>query len=747
MLDQWHHWLLGQFLGDRHFWMILCCLQLGQGIISGVSIAQTVMADNTLGTVVTANGFGYTISGGTSDINSPNLFHSFEKFSLVNAESAYFDNQSYHENIFARVTSTELSQINGSIATAFPANLYLINPNGIEFVTDGFTTVTLGGGDFIATTAASILFPNNQILTQSTTTIAPLLLISTPIGLDFDYSSQDIKVNSSFSDNLESGAVIFAANGLQFNNIFYSFLPFSGAGDLALLSIAPGSGIDFDQNGLPQVRAATKGSDLAFKDTRITMYADTAKLEQFYVFGNNLTLDNSSIVPDTFGSEGDQGAIIKFDLQGDMTFNNLSFLSTDNLGVGPGSDLIINARRFILDDGSVLSNSVRSSGNGGETIINAQQVELIGQDQGGLGSWLFVKSYGSGNSGGIDIQAENVILRDGAVISTTNYQTGQAGFIQIQATQSLNIAGQDSLYNSGLYAEVLGSGSSSEQGIKITTPQLILEDGAVITSSNFPTLALKDGNNTEEAGTGQPGDIEINTRDLRLFNGSKITTNANTETGGNIIINTGILLALNNSDITANAKAGAGGRIAIAAKGIFGTEFRDRLTPESDITATSDLGAEFNGVVEIITPNVDATSGLSKLPVDVLDTSQQIQATCAAAQGNSFAVVGRGGIPENPQVNLHGDRLWSDLQTYVTPSPSTAQAHTESTNPARNAKITPPEQQSLQPITGWQRDQNGAIQLISQPPPQRSSPWLNCRQLAQTHSAAIATSEPQETTH
>ncbi len=75
--------------------------------------------------------------------------------------------------------------------------------------------------------------------------------------------------------------------------------------------------------------------------------------------------------------------------------------------------------------------------------------------------------------------------------------------------------------------------------------------------------------------------------------GSSISTNAQgMATGGNISINTGVLFAHKNSDITANAEDRFGGRVIVNANGIFGTAFRLQLTPNSDITTSSELGAD-----------------------------------------------------------------------------------------------------------------------------------------------------------
>lgn len=60
--------------------------------------------------------------------------------------------------------------------------------------------------------------------------------------------------------------------------------------------------------------------------------------------------------------------------------------------------------------------------------------------------------------------------------------------------------------------------------------------------------------------------------------------------------------------------------------GIFGTEGRGSQTPESDITASSNLGPQFSGTVEINTPDVDPSRGLVSLPAVPIDT--EVVQTC-----------------------------------------------------------------------------------------------------------------------
>jgi hypothetical protein len=46
-------------------------------------------------------------------------------------------------------------------------------------------------------------------------------------------------------------------------------------------------------------------------------------------------------------------------------------------------------------------------------------------------------------------------------------------------------------------------------------------------------------------------------------------------------------VGLENSDIIANTVKGRGGNIQITTQGLFGLKFRPQLTPENDITASS----------------------------------------------------------------------------------------------------------------------------------------------------------------
>jgi large exoprotein involved in heme utilization and adhesion len=186
-----------------------------------------------------------------------------------------------------------------------------------------------------------------------------------------------------------------------------------------------------------------------------------------------------------------------------------------------------------------------------------------------------------------------------------------------------------------------------------------------------------------------------------------------TGNGGNInIIDTGFIVAVpgENSDIIANAFEGRGGNVEITAQSIFGTEFREDQTPQSVITASSEFGVD--GVVEINTPNVDASFGLVANPIELVDASRLIASGCGAAGGqgeSEFIATGRGGLPPNPSAPLSSDTVWSDLRyrTQLAENRTSSAVSTQPTNPI-------PVQ--LVEAQGWVINNKGEVVLTATAP-------------------------------
>ncbi len=428
------------------------------------------------------------------------------------------------------------------------------------------------------------------------------------------------------------------------------------------------------------------------------------------------------------------------------------FSSSTAEATGDAGNLTINTGQLIIRDGGRASSETSGEGRGGDLTVNApRSVELTGTTPDGFGSSLSTRTQGSGNAGNLTINTGQLIVRYGAQAAGTTASQGRGGDLSVNASQSVELIGTSATAASGLFASaIVGDGAGGD--LRITTPKLIVQDGAVVSVSNFqsrnlfppgtgpagnlqiqaPTIRLNNqGTITAAAAGGDKGNITIESQDIQMRRGSAITTNATgASAGGNIAINTDTLVALENSDITANALNNRGGNVSINAQGIFGTEFRPQLTPNSDITAT---GAEgLNGVVQINTPDVDPSSGLVELPTTVVDVEGLVARNfCAAKQaGSSFRVTGRGGLPASPNDPLTDEVLaveWSRSSGEVQGTGVTRPQSTDN-GQSRNRVI--------QQAQGWIVAADGTVTLTTE------APITTAQSPAFTHPSCVQPSSP-----
>ncbi|MFB2975376.1 filamentous hemagglutinin N-terminal domain-containing protein [Microseira sp. BLCC-F43] len=435
----------------------------------------------------------------------------------------------------------------------------------------------------------------------------------------------------------------------------------------------------------------------------------------------------------------------------------------NTFGTGAGGDIRVTTGRLIMGEGGVIgansggvvaSGFITFGGKGGNILIEARDsVELSGavavsperQLQGVVTSGPGTTTFSSSPAGDLTIRTRRLTLADGASISTATVGSGTGGTLTIEASESVELIGKSEVGGipSSLVTasgridipQLVARGNGGNLTIK--TPALTVRDGATLDVRSFgignagtltviaDSIRVQNGsslNATTFAGAG--GNIELRSGSLQLLNNSRILTDARNTDGGNIDIRTETLTALGNSDITANALQGFGGRVTINTQAIFGTQFRTAATPESDITATSELGPQFSGTVTINTPDVNTAAGLVELPDNVTDQSNQINVGCAATRGNSFTITGRGGLPESPTNPLRGRAIWRDVRNASTATP---RANTTAQNRQSKKSNTP-----VQPVeaTGWIVNDLGQVELVANLPTQTGvSPEANCNDL------------------
>ena len=473
---------------------------------------------------------------------------------------------------------------------------------------------------------------------------------------------------------------------------------------------------------------------------------------------SRLTVQDGAQIATTAFGEGDGGTITvraaEIELSGtsqDGNFQSGLFANVQPQGTGNGGSLTIEAESLTLQDGARVTVGTLGAGDGGSLEIRLTDSLSIGGNSpaSGLPSQLSVGvgRTATGQGGDLTIETSNIVIRDGGQINAGTLslnEDAKAGDIDIRASNSVELIGASPSVDSDLpasefffrdEADRLPSGifaGSTEPAvadagsINLQTGELTVRDGAnILVSSQIRGEAgnitisanevLLDGGSLQaETIEGNQANINLNTRDIQMRRGSQITTNAREQaTGGNITINSQTLVALEDSDISANAEESFGGQVIINTEGIFGTQFRMENTSESDITATSERGAEFSGSVEVNTPESDPSSGLVELSGNLVDATGLIaEDPCAQAENSEFIITGRGGLPTNPNEDIESNAVRVSWVEPILPG-----QEAETGKGQEMMEITDVQERDRQvPARGWVFKDNGEVVLVSYNP-------------------------------
>lgn len=733
------------------------CLGLVGVIALGMgdrAVAQSIIPDTTLGSESSSVSPAFPgstvdeISGGA--IRGSNLFHSFQKFNVDAGRSAFFSRSGDFKNIVTRVTGNERSNILGTLGVYGKANVFLINPNGISFGPNARLSL---GGSFVVTTANAIQFGDRGLFSASNPEAPAAILTVDPSALLFNQiSAQSITNRSQAGLRVQPERSLLLVGGdVQLTG--GKLIAPRGRIELAGVASAGVVGLQTEGNLLRlSIPDNVTRANISLSEKAMVEASNGGSIQ---LQGSQVSVrDGSQISAATFGGEKGGNLLViateSVELFGTTPNGDPSGLFTTSAkgSSGNAGDLSIQTGTLIVQNGAQVSASTLGAGQGGKLFVNSQSIKLSGTSSTGNPSGLFtVAEDSTGSAGELTIQTGKLIVEDGAQVSASTFGNGQGrgGTLFINASEFIQLVGT-SANNEGSGLRVGTSNSGASGDIKIDTPKLIVQQGAIISAR---TLAQGEGGNltintgelivqdrgqvsvsseggskagnievtarsinldnqgtiTTETKSGEGGNITLKARDILLRNNSSITATAGTDkaggNGGNINIDTDVLVSAKNSDITANAFEGKGGNIRINTQGLF-------LSPDSDITASSERGLD--GVVEINTPDVDPTSGLVNLP-EAPPADTRVAQGCQAGgsqQKNQFIITGRGGLPPSPLEMLTPDAVQVDL---VTLKP-------EGEN-RKNANVTSTTTATPEPIveaTGWVVNPQGEVVLIADAP-------------------------------
>lgn len=281
-------------------------------------------------------------------------------------------------------------------------------------------------------------------------------------------------------------------------------------------------------------------------------------------------------------------------------------------GQGEGGNIEIMTNNLEALNGGRISSSTFGIGNAGDVILvilDTARLEGAGPNDGGV-SGVFSQSARNarGQGGDIILDVTHLLMMDGAGVFASSFGQGDAGNINLNVLE-----------------------------------QLELSDGTVATNSMF------------NAG----GQIQISSDAILMAGDSNIQTfvSSGDNNGGNITIVAKTLLAFDDSDILAFAVDGRGGNVDLSRTAFFGQDFELAPSSEDPFTLSDNNRVDINATGRISSGTISLSdvsflqNSLTTLPsnlnVSVITANSCIRQSDATV--GSFVVTGSDGLLQQPE--------------------------------------------------------------------------------------------------
>ena len=541
-------------------YLILSCAIFGC-LIPFAAKAQ-IAADGTTSTTVNQNGNDFNINQG--DRVGDNLFHSFSEFSVPTLGSAAFNNAADIANVFSRVTGNSISSIDGLLSANGAAKLFLINPNGIIFGENASLDL---GGSFFASTADSLLFEGDVEFSAVNPTAPSLLEVSIPIGARFRDNPGEIVNRSFFGLEAAPGENLTLAGG---NISFEAAQATASSGNIELGGLSTAGTVGINDDG-----------SLSFTEDVIKADISLSNLTEVNVEGigggsiiinaGNLNLEDSLIFAGIAAESTDSAA-----QAGDIIINVTDNIIIDDFtsvlnqvapeAVGDAGNIAINGKNLSLTNLSAVDTNTSGNGNAGSVSINAKDSITI--DSSDIGSLVDIGAVG--NAGDVNLNTGILFLRNLGLVDTSTFGQGNAGSVNITASDRITID----------RAEILSEVSSRAVGdagnVNINTGNLSLINGGSILTDTFGqgngglvSITAKDhitidnlaavNSQASFQAVGDAGDVSITTKTLSVTNGSFVVTDTSGQgNAGSVIITASDHITIDRAEVGSSIFFGEG---------------------------------------------------------------------------------------------------------------------------------------------------------------------------------------------
>ncbi|MEM9806957.1 MAG: filamentous hemagglutinin N-terminal domain-containing protein [Cyanobacteria bacterium P01_D01_bin.56] len=362
-------------------------------------------------------------------------------------------------------------------------------------------------------------------------------------------------------------------------------------------------------------------------------------------------------------------------------------------GRGIAGDIVVTANNLIMIDGGAIDASVLGSGAGGDIIVNVTDlVRIAGVAADGLFSGIGSnnEALDVGTAGNIFLQAGRLEILDGASISSSTFQTGEAGNITLDIAGTARLEGVNPILPerpSGVFSRT--EGDSDGGNLRILAEDLEILDGAVLNTRSLTAgrsgnivvslggqLRAVDGEITTASSETSGGSIDISAQAIRLSGDSDIRTDVELGEGrgGNITLRANAILLFDDSDILAFSATGEGGNILLDTPVFFGENFQlaDQLRTRQELAALDGNNrVDVNATGRVASGNIglpdleNIASSLTELPSNLVDSEALIAGSCVAhssSTGGSL-VIGDDGLSQQPGESNTSFYATGDVQT------------------------------------------------------------------------------------
>ena len=534
-----------------------------------------------------------------------------------------------------------------------------------------FEVPDIGGDGETLIAASAINGATSNVVLQATESISfdEPILFTTPFLELRAIAGENITVNQPITTFFIPTSIILEAQNITISASIFSF-----GGNLTLLgenniSLDNGAIVEsgepiFSLVDAGEIRVRTSGTLSLVEGARISSSAfGEANGGDTSIFANSIVLDGVNIIEGipsgiasevAVGASGDGGNItIEANT---LSATNGSRISTTNVGdgksgnllvnvdqielsgfeavgetlvsfsgivsevnaSGDGGDVVVNTDDISVTNGAIISVANRGEGTAGNLSVNADKIEVDGfgiiEDipfVSGINSRVFA----SGVGGDVTVAADNIVLNNGAIISTSNRGAGRAGSLSVNADR-LEVDGFASIGGtflgiSSINSEVFASGAGGE--VVVDAENISVTNGATISTSN--------------RGAGIAGSLSVNADQLEVDGFTPIgeaffgISSINSEVlasgnGGEVVVDAENISVTNGATIsTSNRGSGIAGNLSVSADQIevdglasIGEIFSDVSSISSTVFA-SGRGGEV--VVDANTISVTNGAGIS----------------------------------------------------------------------------------------------------------------------------------------